>query len=102
MDDTHLIRTSPKFPVKDPSTYSSVLANWRFMYESTDTKYPMFTFNRPKPLQALEEHLSHDPQDITVFRGEKPIVSFHSMSFSTVIMVMTTYSNRIHLQWTHM
>ena len=35
---THLISTSPRFPVNCPSMYSSVLASCRFMYESTDTR----------------------------------------------------------------
>ncbi len=32
--------TSPRLPVFAPSMYSSVLANCRFMYPSTETKYP--------------------------------------------------------------
>lgn len=37
---THLISTSPRFPENVPSTHSSVLASCKFMYRSTDARYP--------------------------------------------------------------
>lgn len=39
----HRISTSPRFPVNCPSMNSSVFANCRFMYASTDTRYPAAT-----------------------------------------------------------
>lgn len=39
----HLINTSPRFPVQFPSIYSSVLANCRFMYASTETRNPLYS-----------------------------------------------------------
>jgi len=39
----HLIRTSPRVPADCPSIHSSVLASWRFMYASTDTRKPLYS-----------------------------------------------------------
>ena len=36
----HRISTSPRLPENSPSIHSSVDASCRFMYESTDTRYP--------------------------------------------------------------
>merc|ERR1719310_1372455 len=36
-------KTSPRLPRKLPSTHSSVLSNWRFMYESIDFKVPLYS-----------------------------------------------------------
>ena len=42
--DADLTRTSPRFPVHDPSMYSSVLASWRFMYPSVETRKPLYSW----------------------------------------------------------
>merc|ERR1719282_1961394 len=39
----HLIKTSPKFPRKLPSTHSSVFNNCRFMYGSIDFNVPLYS-----------------------------------------------------------
>merc|ERR1712085_189983 len=39
----HLMKTSPRFPRKLPSTHSSVFNNWRFMYGSMDFNVPLYS-----------------------------------------------------------
>ena len=94
--DAHLISTSPRLPEKVPSTHSSVLASCKFMYRSTDARYPARGGAGDGSTRAAEVGGSHDAAQIC----GAPLYSIPHFSFTMHGFPVSSWRNGFGLTGT--